>query len=143
MLAVVAALALVLRRSITRPLAEVSGSARALSGGDLSADVDYVGRDEIGDVAEAFRDLHVTSERLAAEIRAMNAAITRNRLDHRADVAALEGTWSQLLGGMNETMAAFADLQGGAGRPSSSSSACSPCPSTCCASRVSTATSSA
>ena len=65
-LAVVAALALVLRRSITRPLAEVSGSARALSGGDLSADVEYVGRDEIGDVAEAFRDLHVTSERLAA-----------------------------------------------------------------------------
>ena len=112
MLALVAALALVLRRSITRPLAEVSGSARALSGGDLSADVEYVGRDEIGDVAEAFRDLHVTSERLAAEIRAMNEAITRNRLDHRADAAALEGTWSQLLGGMNETMAAFADLQG-------------------------------
>ena len=112
MLAVVAALALVLRRSITRPLAEVSGSARALSGGDLSADVDYVGRDEIGDVAEAFRDLHVTTERLAAEIRAMNEAITRNRLDHRADVAALEGTWSELLGDMNETMAAFAELQG-------------------------------
>jgi PAS domain S-box-containing protein len=111
-LAVVAALALVLRRSITRPLAEVSGSARALSGGDLSADVEYVGRDEIGDVAEAFRDLHVTSERLAAEIRAMNEAITRNRLDHRVDAAALEGTWSQLLGGMNETMAAFAELQG-------------------------------
>ena len=61
----------------------MSGSARALSGGDLSADVEYVGRDEIGDVAEAFRDLHVTSERLAAEIRAMNEAITRNRLDHR------------------------------------------------------------
>ena len=111
-LAVVAALALVLRRSITRPLAEVSGSARALSGGDLSADVDYVGRDEIGDVAEAFRDLQITSERLATEIRGMNAAITRNRLDHRADVAAFEGTWSQLLGGMNETMAAFAELQG-------------------------------
>ena len=113
-LAAVAAVALVLRRSITRPLAEVSGSARALSAGDLSADVDYVGRDEIGDVAEAFRDLHVTTERLAAEIRAMNAAITRNRLDHRADVAALQGTWSQLLGGMNETMAAFADAAGAA-----------------------------
>ena len=112
LLAVVAAVALVLRRSITRPLAEVSGSARALSGGDLSADVDYIGRDEIGDVAGAFRDLHVTTERLAAEIRAMNAAIRRNRLDHRADVAALEGTWSQLLGDMNETMAAFAELQG-------------------------------
>jgi methyl-accepting chemotaxis protein len=135
-------LTLVLRRSITRPLAQVAGSARALSGGDLSADVDYVGRDEIGDVADAFRAVHVTSERLAAEIRAMNAAITQDRLDHRADVAALDGTWSQLLGGMNETMAAFGSCRSGAGRPSSSSSACSPCPSTCCASRVSTATSS-
>jgi PAS domain S-box-containing protein len=112
LLALVAAVALILRRSITRPLAEVSDSARALSGGDLSADVDYVGRDEIGDVAEAFRDLHVTAERLAAEIQAMNAAIMRDRLDHRADVAALDGTWSQLLGDMNETMAAFAELQG-------------------------------
>jgi PAS domain S-box-containing protein len=112
LLAAVAAVALVLRRSITRPLAEVSASARALSAGDLSADIDYVGRDEIGDVAEAFRDLHVTTERLAAEIGAMNTAITRSRLDHRADVAALEGTWSQLLVGMNETMAAFAALQG-------------------------------
>ena len=111
-LALVAVLALILRRSITRPLAEVSGSARALSGGDLSADVDYIGRDEIGDVAEAFRAVHVTSERLAAEIRAMNAAITQDRLEHRADVAALDGTWSQLLAGMNETMAAFAELQG-------------------------------
>jgi PAS domain S-box-containing protein len=41
----------------------------------------------------------------------MNSAITRSRLDHRADVAALEGTWSQLLVGMNETMDAFAELQ--------------------------------
>ncbi|MDA0166857.1 PAS domain S-box protein [Solirubrobacter ginsenosidimutans] len=111
-LGLVTALALVLRRSITRPLAEVSASARALSGGDLSVDVEYVGRDEIGDVAEAFRDLQITTERLADEIRGMNAAITRNQLDHRADVTAFEGTWLHLLGGMNETVAAFAELQG-------------------------------
>jgi hypothetical protein len=40
LLAAVAAVALVLRRSITRPLAEVSGSARALSAGDLWAAAD-------------------------------------------------------------------------------------------------------
>ena len=42
----------------------------------------------------------------------MNEAITRNRLDHRVDATTLEGAWSQLLSGMNETMAAFADLHG-------------------------------
>jgi signal transduction histidine kinase len=109
-LSAVTALGLVLRRSITRPLSEVSEGARTLSGGDLAFDVSYAGRDEIGDVAAAFRDLHVTAERLVGEIRATNAAIGDNRLDHRADVGAFEGTWAQLLAGMNDTTAAFASL---------------------------------
>ena len=107
-LSVVTALGLVLRRSITRPLSEVSEGARTLSSGDLAFDVSYAGRDEIGDVAAAFRDLHVTAERLVDEIRATNAAISDNRLDHRADVGAFEGTWAHLLAGMNDTIAAFA-----------------------------------
>jgi PAS domain S-box-containing protein len=109
-LLIVAALALTLRKSITRPLREVSEGARTLSGGDLTFDVGYAGRDEIGDVAAAFRDLHVTAERLAGEIRATTAAISDNRLDHRADVSTFDGTWAQLLGGMNETTAAFARM---------------------------------
>ena len=107
-LSVVTALGLVLRRSITQPLSEVSEGARTLSSGDLAFDVSYAGRDEIGDVAAAFRDLHVTAERLVDEIRATNAAISDNRLDHRADVGAFEGTWAHLLAGMNDTIAAFA-----------------------------------
>ena len=109
-LLIVTALALTLRRSITRPLREVSEGARTLSGGDLTFDVSYAGRDEIGDVAAAFRDLHVTAERLAGEIRATTAAISDNRLDHRADVTTFDGTWAQLLTGMNETTAAFGML---------------------------------
>jgi signal transduction histidine kinase len=110
-LSVVGALGLVLRRSIARPLGEVSEGARTLSHGDLAFDVSYAGRDEIGDVAAAFRDLHVTAERLVGEIRATNAAISENRLDHRADVGAFEGTWAQLLAGMNDTIAAFAQAR--------------------------------
>ena len=109
-LLVVAALALALRRSITRPLREVSQGARTLSGGDLTFDISYAGRDEIGDVAAAFRDLRVTAERLADEIRATTAAISENRLEHRADTSSFAGTWAQLLAGMNETTAAFATL---------------------------------
>ncbi|MFC8668576.1 PAS domain S-box protein [Streptomyces sp. NPDC057199] len=104
----VTVLALTLRRSINRPLTEVSEGAKALADGDLSYDIRYTGRDEIGDVADTFRELHVTSERFAAEIRAMNTAIDDNRLGHRADVAAFGGTWAQLLRGMNATMASFA-----------------------------------
>ena len=111
-LLIVTGLALALRRSITSPLREVSEAAQHLSSGDLTVHVDYRGRDEIGDVATAFRNLHVTVERLAKEIREMTAAVRHNRLGHRADVAAFEGTWSQLLAGLNDTMAAFAELEG-------------------------------
>ncbi|MFF7275785.1 nitrate- and nitrite sensing domain-containing protein [Streptomyces griseorubiginosus] len=111
-LAVVTCLALALSRSITRPLGEVSAGARALSNGDLSYDIRYAGRDELGEVADTFRELRVTTERLAAEIRAMNTAIDHNRLEHRADQASFEGTWSQLLDGMNGTMASFAAAHG-------------------------------
>lgn len=111
-LGVVTVLALTLRRSITRPLSEVSQGARALSYGDLSYDIRYAGHDELGDVADTFRELRVTTERLAGEIRAMNTAIDDNRLGHRADVAAFDGTWAQLLGGMNGTMASFAAAHG-------------------------------
>lgn len=111
-LVVVIGSAVALARSISRPLAEVSRSARTLSGGDLTAEVRYTGHDEIGDVAEAFRELRVTAGRLAGEIRDMNTAITGSRLGHRADVAAFEGSWAQLLEGMNGTMAAFAGLHG-------------------------------
>ncbi|QUC61189.1 PAS domain S-box protein [Streptomyces sp. A2-16] len=111
-LAAVTFLALALSRSITRPLAQVSAGARALSCGDLSYDIRYTGRDELGEVADTFRELRVTTERLATEIRAMNTAIDHNRLEHRADEASFEGTWSQLLGGMNDTMASFAAAHG-------------------------------
>jgi PAS domain S-box-containing protein len=112
-LILVAGLGLVLRRSITRPLGEVSEGARKLSAGQLASGVSYAGRDEIGDVASAFRDLQVTAERLAEEIRAINVAVEDNRLDHRADVGAFEGRWAELMADMNGTMAAFAGLQGG------------------------------
>ena len=108
----VAGFGLVLRRSITRPLEEVTEGARRLSAGQPAPGVTYAGRDEIGEVAAAFRDLQVTAERLAEEIRAMNAAVKDNRLDHRAGVAAFEGRWAELMGGINDTLAAFAELQG-------------------------------
>jgi len=115
-LVLVVGLALALRRSITRPLGEVAEGARHLSGGDLAFDVAYSGRDEIGQVASAFRSLRETEERLVTEIRQMTAAVRDNRLEHRAEVTAFEGTWSQLLAGLNDTMAAFTDLESRRGR---------------------------
>jgi HAMP domain-containing protein len=61
-LVTVTALGLLLRRSITRPLRDVSEGARTLSKGDLTFEVGYTGHDEIGDVAAALSDLRVLAE---------------------------------------------------------------------------------
>ena len=110
-LAVVTALALALRRSITGPLREVAVAGRGLARGDMEPEVNYSSQDEIGEVAGAFRDVHATAQRLVEEIRAKNHAVRENQLDHRADMSGLDGVWSQLVGGMNDTMASFAALQ--------------------------------
>ncbi|MFI6940816.1 nitrate- and nitrite sensing domain-containing protein [Streptomyces sp. NPDC050418] len=112
LLAVVTAFALALRRSIARPLAEVADGAQALAAGDLSYDIRHRGPDEIGSLAEAFRQLRGTVERLTAQVRAMTEAIDEDRLDHRAEAGAFEGTWAQLLDGLNGTMASFGNLHG-------------------------------
>jgi PAS domain S-box-containing protein len=110
-LALVTALALALRRSIAGPLREVSAAARGLARGDIATHVQYTSRDEIGDVAAAFRDVHASAERLVEEIQASNRAVGENQLDHRSDPGGLEGVWSQVLAGVNDTMASFAQLQ--------------------------------
>jgi PAS domain S-box-containing protein len=110
-LILVAGLGLVLRRSITQPLAEVSEGARMLSAGQPASGVTYAGSDEIGDVAAAFREVQETAGRLAEEARAMNVAVKENRLDHRVSVTGFAGGWAELMGGLNDTMAAFAQLQ--------------------------------
>ncbi|MBV9415452.1 MAG: nitrate- and nitrite sensing domain-containing protein, partial [Solirubrobacterales bacterium] len=110
-LALITALALAVRRSITTPLREVSAAARDLARGDVARTVDYSSRDEIGDVAGAFRDVNATARRLVDEIRAGNRAVKEDRLEHRADRSGLDGVWSQLLAGTNDTMAAFGELR--------------------------------
>nr|WP_308800865.1 PAS domain S-box protein [Streptomyces polyasparticus] len=112
LLAVVTGVALALRRSIGRPLAEVAKGAEALAAGDLAYDIRHRGRDEIGTVAESFRELRATVERLTAEVRTMTDAVDADRLDHRAESGEFEGIWAQLLDGLNGTMISFANLRG-------------------------------
>ena len=94
-----------------RSAREVSEASRRVARGDLSAEIAYTGSDEIGEVATAFRGLHATAAHLADQVRAMNDAVKENRLDYRAEAGPSAGAWAQLLAGMNDTIAAFVELQ--------------------------------
>jgi methyl-accepting chemotaxis protein len=54
---IVGLLTLFLTRSLTEPIAAVSRYASRLAQGDINQEVTYQGKDEIGQVADAFRDL--------------------------------------------------------------------------------------
>ncbi len=116
LLVVVAALGLVLRHSITRPLTELAIGAQALSDGDLRQDVAYAGRDELGRVATSFRRVQTTAASVADEITAMNRAVVQRDLSHRTRATALQGVWAELLSGLDATMAAIARLHHAAER---------------------------
>ncbi|MDH5558692.1 MAG: methyl-accepting chemotaxis protein, partial [Alphaproteobacteria bacterium] len=69
---------LLLARSITRPINDITGAMMALAGGDKTVTVPSVGnRDEIGDMARAvlvFKDNMIRNEQMQAEQEAERAA---------------------------------------------------------------------
>ena len=62
------AVAVVISRRTTRPLAEITEVARAIADGNLTQAVTYEGRDEIGVLAAAFRSI---SERIGGALTAI------------------------------------------------------------------------
>ncbi|MEM9189844.1 MAG: nitrate- and nitrite sensing domain-containing protein [Myxococcota bacterium] len=59
-------LAYLITRSVTRPLALLRDNAKAIARGDVNQQITHTGRDEIGELAQAFREL-TTSSRAVAE----------------------------------------------------------------------------
>ncbi|WP_411675986.1 methyl-accepting chemotaxis protein [Caproicibacter sp.] len=63
-------------RSIGRPLAAISKTARQFSNGDLGQVISYTGRDEIGDLAdslnESFRQLQLSVSQIAAALKSLS-----------------------------------------------------------------------
>jgi DNA-binding NtrC family response regulator len=56
-LAVVALLSVLISRGLVRPLRSLTDAARRVGAGDLNTPVPFCGRDEIGELADSFRDM--------------------------------------------------------------------------------------
>jgi two-component system sensor histidine kinase MtrB len=74
-------LALLLGRSVLRPLRRLGRAARSLGAGDLGARVDVRGRDELADVARAFNESAASLEYTVRELRRMEANARRFAAD--------------------------------------------------------------
>lgn len=79
-----AALALVITRSIARPLRDAVAVARTVASGDLSATIEVRGADETADLLEALRDMNRQLVGVISEVRDTTETVAReaNQIAH-------------------------------------------------------------
>ncbi len=92
---------------ITAPIAKIAAVAERFSAGDLQVQIDIDQKDEIGQLAESFRNMQGILERFGGETGGLAAAVEAGQLDHRASTEGFEGGWAEMVQGANSIVDAF------------------------------------
>lgn len=81
--------------------------SRIIAQGDLNREIEIYQKDEIGNLAEAFREMQEKIKSVAAEINALTKAVREGILDTRGNTAEFSGGWGKLIDGINRLTDAF------------------------------------
>ncbi|MCP4403629.1 MAG: HAMP domain-containing protein, partial [bacterium] len=100
-------IAFFITRSITRPVTKVVEVATAMADGDLSKEIEIYQEDEIGSLANAFRNINGRIRNILEEINRLLQAVQDGRLDTRGNAEAFNGDWQELVVGVNNLIDAF------------------------------------
>lgn len=68
MIALCAVIAVVLSRSVSRPVSQITDAAKQLAAGTLDIEIPYQARDELGSLAEAFREMSCSLKAVIADV---------------------------------------------------------------------------
>ena len=68
MVALCAVIAVVLSRSVSRPVSQITDAAKQLAAGTLDIEIPYQARDELGSLAEAFREVSCSLKAVIADV---------------------------------------------------------------------------
>lgn len=93
--------------SITRPLNQIVTIANSIAAGDFSGDIAICQKDEIGRLAEAFRNMKSKIDAVLQEVNTLIQAAQQGQLQIRANTKNFHGRWQHLLGGVNNLINAF------------------------------------
>lgn len=93
--------------SITRPLNQIVAIANNIAAGDFSGDLDIRQKDEIGRLAEAFRNMKSKIDAVLQEVNTLIQAAQQGQLQVRANTKNFHGRWQHLLAGVNNLIDAF------------------------------------
>jgi methyl-accepting chemotaxis protein len=95
------AIAFQVSRKLIPPVREIEAAARAMAHGRLDAQIDYHANDELGALAESFRQSSAALSAVVSELQTVVAASQAGRLGVRGDAGKFEGVYADLVSGTN------------------------------------------
>ena len=108
------ALAIVFARSVARGLRRITRASQALAGGDINGELDLLqtSRDEIGQMASAFRDMVAYQRRMAEVASAMAEGDLSGNVEPASERDVLGSTFQSMLSSLRRLVAATQESAG-------------------------------
>ncbi|MCK6412617.1 MAG: MCP four helix bundle domain-containing protein, partial [Azonexus sp.] len=108
-LAILAALltvifAVIITRSIARPVAQVADAASKMAEGDFNFTLNSDNRDEIGEVVRAVAAVQTSVQSMSSDVGELVRAAIAGKLSTRADTNRHQGDFKQIVQGINATL---------------------------------------
>ncbi|MDY0091278.1 MAG: methyl-accepting chemotaxis protein [Candidatus Vecturithrix sp.] len=100
-------ISVLMRRGITRPISTLVGIAHGIANGDVNQHIQMTSHDEIGELAKAFQQMNDTIRAVLQETERVIQAIQRGDLHTSSQAASFQGSWRDLVMGMNQIREAF------------------------------------
>jgi methyl-accepting chemotaxis protein len=94
-------------RSITDPVKNILTVANGIAEGNLNLEITINQKDEIGNLADAFRSMQETVKSFSEETNRLIQATRDGKLETRGNAAAFKGGWGDLVNGTNDLVEAF------------------------------------
>jgi methyl-accepting chemotaxis protein len=105
MLALALASSLVVMRSLVQPVQQLTGAANRLAEGDLDQQIEVRRKDELGQLADAFRRMMGYLREMAAEAEAIAANDLSRRVQPRSEHDVLGRAIEQMVGNLRQLLA--------------------------------------
>jgi methyl-accepting chemotaxis protein len=108
-LVVAAGIARVLTRGLTRPIRQIRAAASAMARGELHVELAATSRDEVGALADSFRQSSAALGAVIGELQRLIHAAQDGRLGVRGDAGKFEGAYAELVSGTNALLDTLAE----------------------------------
>lgn len=91
-------------KAISKPINKLMIAADSIASGNLDVDIAIDSRDEVGNLAQAFRKIINSLENLIKDANMLSSSALEGKLDTRADASKHNGDYRKIVEGVNATL---------------------------------------